>query len=53
MTVHTSVPPFDAGPRSDRDRRAIDLAGRLLVTAVWLEREMARRLKGPADRRPW
>ena len=52
MNVPTTTPTPDARFRSDRDRRGIELAGGLLVAAVWLERQVARRLKASADRQP-
>lgn len=45
MTTKTTDSPRSGVSRSERDSRAIHLAGYLLVTAVSVERHLARRLK--------
>jgi hypothetical protein len=48
MSTQIDTPPTSAPERSDRDCQAINLAGHLLVAAVWAERRVARRLKAPS-----
>jgi hypothetical protein len=48
MTTKTTDRPPSGASRSERDLRAIHLAGFVLVTAVSVERRLARRLRAQA-----
>ena len=45
MTITTTDPRPSPESRTNLDRHAIRLAGRLLVTGAWVEREAARRFR--------
>ena len=44
MTI-TATYSEERSARTELDRRAISVAGRLLVTGAWVERQVARRLR--------
>ena len=45
MTIASPDRSSSPRPRSELDQQAIRLAGQLLMTGVWVERAVARRLR--------
>lgn len=45
MSTQTDTPATSPSERSERDCKAINLVGQVLLAAVWMERKVTRRLK--------